>query len=88
MLVVCRPCESQQGQVTRYDDIIRVSISERVPRRHVLSLPDRIVHHTRHDGHETPTMPPFDDWNVIDDEEEEELQDTSVSLHGLVCCTE
>ena len=33
-------------------------------------------------------MPPFDDWNVIDDEEEEELQDTSVSLHDLVCFTE
>lgn len=30
-------------------------------------------------------MPPFDDWNVIDEEEDEELQDTSVGLlHGLV----
>lgn len=52
------------------------------------SLPHPVVHHTRHDGHETTTMPPFDDWNVIDDEEEEELQDTSVSLHDLVCFTE
>lgn len=24
-------------------------------------------------------MPPFDDWNLIDEEEEQELQDASVS---------
>jgi hypothetical protein len=24
-------------------------------------------------------MPPFDDWNIIDEEEEEELQDAAVS---------
>ena len=24
-------------------------------------------------------MPPYDDWNKIDEEEDEELQDTSVS---------
>ena len=33
-------------------------------------------------------MPPFDDWNVLDEEEEEELQDASVSLRGLVCFAE
>ena len=32
-------------------------------------------------------MPPFDDWNVIDDEEDEELQDASVSLHCLASST-
>ena len=26
-------------------------------------------------------MPPYDDWNKIDDEEEEELLDDSVRLH-------
>ena len=39
--------------------------------------------HTRRDSHTTSSMPPFDDWNVIDDEEDEELQDTSVSLSLL-----
>ena len=28
-------------------------------------------------------MPPYDDWNRIDDEEDEELQDTSVEYDGL-----
>lgn len=27
-------------------------------------------------------MPPYDDWNKIDEEDEEEVQDTSVSLFG------
>lgn len=30
-------------------------------------------------------MPPYDDWNKIDEEEEEELQDTSVR-HTLNFC--
>lgn len=30
-------------------------------------------------------MPPYDDWNVIE-EEEEELQDTSVRWHVLCDC--
>jgi len=30
-------------------------------------------------------MPPYDDWNKIDDEEEEELLDDSVRLHVLYC---
>ena len=29
-------------------------------------------------------MPPYDDWNKIDEEEEEELQDASVSRHNAV----
>lgn len=29
-------------------------------------------------------MPPFDDWNIIDEEEEEELQDASVSATSWV----
>jgi len=33
-------------------------------------------------------MPHFDDWNVIDEEEDEELQDTSVRLRGVVCFTD
>jgi hypothetical protein len=28
-------------------------------------------------------MPPYDDWNKIDDEEDEELQDASVSYSGV-----
>lgn len=28
------------------------------------------------------SMPPYDDWNKIDEEDEEEVQDTSVSLFG------
>lgn len=29
-------------------------------------------------------MPPFDDWNIIDEEEEEELQDAAVSAFRQV----
>lgn len=31
-------------------------------------------------------MPPYDDWNKIDEEEEEELQDTSVGFWSLESC--
>lgn len=30
-------------------------------------------------------MPPYDDWNKIDDEEEEEIQDASVSRLDARC---
>lgn len=45
------------------------------------SLLDPVAQHTPYGRHDIHKMPPFDDWNVVDDEEEEELQDTSVSLH-------
>lgn len=28
-------------------------------------------------------MAPYDDWNRLDEEEDEELQDTSVSVHHI-----
>lgn len=32
-------------------------------------------------------MPPYDDWNVLAEEEEEELQDTSVRWRVLYDCS-
>jgi len=32
-------------------------------------------------------MPPYDDWNVLPEEEEEELQDTSVRWRVLYYCS-
>ena len=32
-------------------------------------------------------MPHFDDWNMINDEEDKELQDASISLHYLASST-
>jgi hypothetical protein len=32
------------------------------------------------------SMPPYDDWNKIDEQDEEEVQDTSVSCSMLQSC--
>ena len=45
--------------------------------RELLNVDSNIDRHTQLSN--LQIMPPYDDWNNIDEEEDEELQDTSVS---------
>src|SRR6266511_2392446 len=87
------PDESQYLYTRDIDNIHQVMCLSRVKFIiQLILLTSCSDHYISFLSHIIDEMPPYDDWNKIDEEEDEELQDTSVTelklciLHSYLTC--